>query len=75
MSLPSVLQHLRVLQESGLIRSEKVGRVRTCHIDAKALGRAEQWIAAQRRQLEQRLDRLADFLAEDGPKPHKEKEQ
>jgi DNA-binding transcriptional ArsR family regulator len=75
MSLPSVLQHLRVLEDSGLIRSEKSGRVRTCHIEAKALGRAERWIAAQRQQLEQRLDRLGAFLAESRQKPHTRKQQ
>jgi DNA-binding transcriptional ArsR family regulator len=48
MSLPSVVQHLKVLEDAGLIRSEKQGRVRTCRIDLRALRQAERWIAAQR---------------------------
>lgn len=64
MSLPAVVQHLNVLQASGLVRSEKVGRVRTCHLDTKALASAEKWIAQRRASWEQRLDRLGDYLAE-----------
>ena len=64
MSLPGVLQHLRLLEASGLVRSEKAGRVRTCRIEAAALGTAEQWIADRRREWEGRLDRLGDYLAE-----------
>lgn len=67
MSLPSVLQHLQVLEASGLIRTEKVGRVRTCHIEEKALNRAEMWISAQRSELERRLDRLGEYLAQEAP--------
>ncbi len=63
MSLPAVVQHLQVLEQSGLVRSEKVGRVRTCSIDATALTQAEQWLNDQRLAWEQRLDRLGDFLA------------
>ena len=48
MSLPAVVQHLAVLQASGLVRSEKIGRVRTCRIEPKALGKAEDWIAQRR---------------------------
>ena len=61
-SLPAVLQHLGVLENSGLVRTEKVGRVRTCHIEPAALNTAEQWIAARRTDWEQRLDRLGDYL-------------
>jgi DNA-binding transcriptional ArsR family regulator len=64
MSLPAVVQHLQVLEASGLIRSEKVGRVRTCHIELAALQTAEQWIMDRRKNWERRLDRLGDFLAE-----------
>jgi DNA-binding transcriptional ArsR family regulator len=64
MSLPAVLQHLQVLEASGLIRSEKVGRVRTCRIEPKALRTAEQWISERRTSWERRLDRLGDYLAE-----------
>ena len=63
MSLPGVLQHLQVLEASGLVRSEKVGRVRTFRIEPVALRAAEQWIADRRAGWEQRLDRLGDYLA------------
>lgn len=62
MSLPGVVQHLHVLEASGLVRSEKVGRVRTCRIEPRALGNAEQWIAQRRAEWERRLDRLGDYL-------------
>ena len=62
-SLPAVLQHLQMLEASGLVRSEKKGRVRTCRIEPKALSRAESWIAEQRALWEGRLDRLEDYLA------------
>jgi DNA-binding transcriptional ArsR family regulator len=64
MSLPAVVQHLQVLESSGLVRSEKVGRVRTCRLEPAALGPAEQWISARRSSWERRLDRLGDYLAE-----------
>jgi DNA-binding transcriptional ArsR family regulator len=68
MSLPAVMQHLHVLESSGLVRSEKVGRVRTCRIEPTALRTAEQWIASRRTSWERRLDRLGDYLAEqEGP--------
>jgi len=63
MSLPAVLQHLQVLEASGLIRSEKTGRVRTCRIQPTALRTAETWIARRRAGWERRLDRLGDYLA------------
>ena len=69
MSLPAVLQHLQVLEASGLIRSEKVGRVRTCRIEPKALRTAEQWINERRTIWERRLDRLGDYLAEHPEEP------
>jgi DNA-binding transcriptional ArsR family regulator len=62
-SLPAVLQHLQVLERSGLIRSEKVGRVRTCRVEPAALQAAEQWIAERRTGWERRLDRLGDYLS------------
>jgi DNA-binding transcriptional ArsR family regulator len=67
MSLPAVLQHLRVLEESGLVRSEKVGRVRTCRLQPAALQAAERWIADRRAGWESRLDRLDAFLTEGEP--------
>jgi DNA-binding transcriptional ArsR family regulator len=69
MSLPAVLQHLQVLEESGLVRSEKVGRVRTCTIESAALEPAERWIAQRRTSWERRLDRLGAYLAEPGDEP------
>jgi DNA-binding transcriptional ArsR family regulator len=64
MSLPAVMQHLRLLEASGLVRSEKKGRVRTCRIEPKALAAAESWIARQRALWEGRADRLEDYLEE-----------
>lgn len=63
MTLPAVVQHLQVLEESGLVSSEKVGRVRTCQMEPRALSQAEQWINQRRAAWEGRLDRLGDFLA------------
>jgi DNA-binding transcriptional ArsR family regulator len=75
MSLPAVVQHLHVLEGSGLVRSRKVGRVRTCTIESAALGTAEQWIARRRRTWEERLDRLGEFLAEHPDDPETRSEQ
>ena len=61
-SLPAVVQHLHVLEDSGLVSSEKVGRVRTCRIRAAGLRSTEDWIAQRRASWEQRLDRLGDYL-------------
>ena len=73
MSLPAVVQHLAVLEESGLVKTQKVGRVRTCQIEAGAMQPAEQWINDRRTQWERRLDRLGDYLArmpkDEGKKP------
>jgi DNA-binding transcriptional ArsR family regulator len=62
MSLPAVMQHLAVLESSGLVRSEKNGRVRTCRIEPRALNQAEQWINQRRNEWEQNLDRLGEYL-------------
>lgn len=64
MSLPAVVQHLQVLEASGLVRSQKVGRVRTCQIVPEALSAAERWINDRRRLWEGRLDRLGALLAD-----------
>jgi DNA-binding transcriptional ArsR family regulator len=64
MALPSFLQHLQVLENGGLIRSRKVGRVRTCEMEAAPLGTAESWIARQRAMWEGRIDRLEIYLRE-----------
>src|SRR5688572_26526743 len=69
MSLPAVLQHLAVLESSGLVRSEKAGRVRTCRLEPAALATAEQWIADRRTSWEQRFDRLGEYLARTSPEP------
>ncbi len=71
MSLPAVLQHLHVLEASGLVRSEKIGRVRTCRIDSRALSAAEHWLGRQRAMWEARFDRLDAFLTQqkDGDPP------
>ena len=63
-TLPAVIQHLQVLEASGLVRSEKVGRVRTFTMTPAALRSAEQWLAQRRTLWERRLDRLGDLLAE-----------
>lgn len=62
MALPSFLQHLDVLEEGGLLRSEKVGRVRTCFLVPTPLRTAESWIAARRAEWERRLDQLDAYL-------------
>ena len=64
MTLSAVVQHLQVLEDSGLVKSEKLGRVRTCRVNSAALQTAEQWITARRTGWERRLDRLGDYLAE-----------
>ncbi|WP_028065766.1 ArsR/SmtB family transcription factor [Solirubrobacter soli] len=64
MSLPSVMQHLDVLQRSGLVRSEKVGRVRTCRLEAAPMRSLEHWIAEHRATWERHFDRLAGVLDE-----------
>jgi DNA-binding transcriptional ArsR family regulator len=64
MALPSVMQHLGVLEAAGIVRSEKVGRVRMCAIEASALALAERWIGARRAEWEGRMDRLGEYVAE-----------
>lgn len=61
-SLPAVLQHLKMLEASGLVRSEKTGRVRTCRLEPRALAAAEGWIAEQRALWEGRAGRLETYL-------------
>lgn len=62
MGLPSFLKHVKVLKDSGLIASEKVGRVRTCSINAQRLAATEDWLSEQRQILEGRVDRLAAYV-------------
>jgi DNA-binding transcriptional ArsR family regulator len=68
-SLPAVVQHLHVLEDSGVVSSRKVGRVRTCEIEPRALRTAERWISERRTLWEQSLDRLGEFLDEQSHKP------
>lgn len=63
-TLAAVVQHLQVLEESGLVHTEKVGRVRTCRIEFAGFALAEQWINDRRSLWERRFDRLGDLLAE-----------
>ena len=63
MTLPAVVQHIQVLEASGLVDSEKVGRVRTCRIQPAALQSAERWINQRRMVWERSLDRLGEYLA------------
>jgi len=72
-SLAAVVQHLKVLEESGVIRTKKVGRVRTCHIEPAGLSTAEQWITERRALWERRLDKLGEYLAETSDKPNQRK--
>ena len=64
MSLPGVMQHLKALEDSGLIRSEKKGRVRTCRLQPGVLATAEQWLVDRRSEWEQRHDRFEDYVME-----------
>src|ERR1700748_1541973 len=61
MSLPTAMQHLGVLEAAGLVRSQKVGRVRTCAIEPQSLSQAEQWINARRIAWEDRADRVGEY--------------
>ena len=72
MSLSAVIQHLQVLEASGLVNTEKVGRVRTCRIEPQALGVAERWISQRRARWEQRFDRLGEYLAAQADDKQKE---
>jgi DNA-binding transcriptional ArsR family regulator len=70
MSLPAVVQHIDVLQKSGLVRSHKAGRVRTCALELTPLQVVEHWVAQHRGAWEERVDRLGDILdTADGSAP------
>jgi DNA-binding transcriptional ArsR family regulator len=75
MSLPAVVQHLHVLEASGLVRSRKLGRVRTCSVEPAALRTAEHWLAERRTFWEKSLDRLGELLAEDNDLPQQRRDQ
>lgn len=68
MTLSAVVQHLKVLEEAGLVKSEKVGRVRTCALEIKAMAQIEGWIAERKRFWERQYDQLEAYLAETAPK-------
>lgn len=65
MSLAAVMQHLQVLEDSRLVRTQKQGRVRTCAVDPDVLARAEAWLSSRRAFWESQFDRLAAMLADD----------
>ena len=65
-TLTAVVQHLQILEKSGLVFTEKLGRVRTCRVDTPGFSALEQWIADHRTLWERRLDRLGELLAESG---------
>ncbi len=62
MSMAAVVQHIQILEESGLIRTQKTGRVRTCRIEPRSLEVIEGWLSQRRRFWEKNLDRLGEFL-------------
>ena len=66
-TLAAVVQHLQVLEESGLVRTEKIGRIRTCRVEPAGFAILQKWLADRRTTWERRLDQLAEFLAEPAP--------
>jgi DNA-binding transcriptional ArsR family regulator len=69
MSLAAVLQHVQILEGSGLVRSSKQGRTRTCSLNPRTLRSAEGWITERRMLVERRLDRLGEYLASTAGQP------
>lgn len=69
MSLAAVLQHVQILEASGLVQSHKLGRTRTCSLNAGTLRSAERWISERRTSVERRLDRLGEYLASTAGQP------
>jgi DNA-binding transcriptional ArsR family regulator len=69
MSLAAVLQHVQILEGSGLVQSRKLGRTRTCSLNAEALRSAERWISERRAFVERRLDRLGEYLTDTADLP------
>jgi DNA-binding transcriptional ArsR family regulator len=69
MSLAAVLQHVQILEGSGLVRSRKLGRTRTCSLNERTLRSAEHWISERRTLVERRLDRLGEYLASSADQP------
>lgn len=71
MTLSAVVQHLKILEEAGLVRSEKTGRVRTCFLDLRAMTEVEGWIAERKRFWERQYDQLEAYLAQTAPEEGK----
>jgi DNA-binding transcriptional ArsR family regulator len=71
MTLAAVVQHVQVLEECGLVRSEKTGRVRTCRLEPEGLKGLADWVAERRMLMERRFDRLGEILAETAPEDQK----
>jgi len=69
MSLAAVLQHVQILETSGLVQSRKLGRTRTCSLNTESLRSAERWISERRTFVERRLDRLGEYLADTADEP------
>ena len=75
LTLAAVVQHVQVLEECGLVRTEKLGRVRTCCIESSGLSAAAQWLSDRRSMWERRFDRLGEFLVETDPGSESKKKQ
>ena len=69
MSLAAVVQHVQILEASGLVRTQKLGRTRTCSLNSATLRSAERWISERRTIVERQLDRLGKYLAETADEP------
>jgi DNA-binding transcriptional ArsR family regulator len=69
MSLAAVVQHVQILEASGLVRTQKLGRTRTCSLNPATLRSAERWISERRTFVERRLDRLGEYLTETAGSP------
>jgi DNA-binding transcriptional ArsR family regulator len=68
-SLAAVVQHVHVLETSGLVRTQKLGRTRTCTLNPVTMRSAERWMSERRTVVEMRLDRLGEYLAETAEQP------
>jgi DNA-binding transcriptional ArsR family regulator len=69
LSLAAIVQHVQILEASGLVRTEKIGRTRTCRINSDTLASAERWLEARRTQWDSRLDRLGEYLERTAERP------
>lgn len=72
MTLSAVVQHLKILEEAGLVRSQKTGRVRTCTLEMSAMADVERWIAERKRFWDQQYDQLEAYLADSASKENDE---